>query len=89
MCDCKNKNWKPNRHNRSIVYRPYYYTYYDYPYFESKYISTYDKSYKPNSRVTNKIRLADGTMIEGFGYNRNFLWIMILLVIGIFLLTRK
>lgn len=89
MCDCKSKNWKSINHNRSIVYRPYYYTYYDYPYFESKYVSNYDNKYKPDSHLINKIKLADGTIIEGFGYNKNFMCLIVISIILILLFSKK
>jgi hypothetical protein len=72
-----------------MIYRPYYYTYYDYPYFESKYVSRYNKQYSPDSRLSRKIKLNDGTVIEGFGYNINFMWIFVILMIFILILTKK
>lgn len=89
MCDCNNENWKSYTHHRSMVYRPYYYTYYDYPYYESKYVSKNDKVYSPNTILSNKIKLNDGTTIEGFGYNNNFLFMIIAIVIGILIFNKK
>lgn len=88
MCNCKSKNWKPSIHNRSMIYRPYYYTYHDYPYFESKYVSNQNSKYDPDSRLTEKIKLSDGTIIEGFGYNKNFMWFIIILIV-ILLVVKK
>ena len=80
------KYWKSHKHYRSFVYRPYYYTYYDYPYYESQYISFNDKIYDPTLKIINKIKLDDGTVIEGFstGVNRYIIFLIILLVIYIF-----
>lgn len=80
-------NWKPKKHYRSIVYYPYYYVYYNNPYFESKYISCYDKIYDPPTSYQNKIILKDGTTIETFGnQNSNIIPIIISIILFIFII---
>lgn len=85
---CKQKApnyWKKDKHYRSMVYYPYFYVYYDYPYWESKYIKSYNEKYQPPTTYHKKIKLQDGTIIEGFGHNRN-IFIFIFLLIAILIL---
>lgn len=64
------KYWRPYKHQRAFVYKPYYnnaYTYWDEPYFISEYISKYDQIYDPTlCNQPEKIKLEDGTVIEAF-----------------------
>ena len=53
-------HWKPYEHSRAFVYRPYYYTAHNYPYFESRYIAKYNEIYAPDSLSSRKIKLNDG-----------------------------
>jgi hypothetical protein len=80
--------WVNDQHYRSLIYRPYYYTYFDYPYYESKYYSKYNKKYSPPHHAFHKTVLDDGTLIENFGSSYGniyliFIFIFILLFIAI------
>jgi hypothetical protein len=70
-----------------MVYRPYYYTYYDYPYFESKYISCYNKKYSPNTLSNVKLIANDGTIIEGYSESENIIYFIVVGLIILFLMT--
>lgn len=59
-------NWKPYEHTQAMVYRPYYYTAHNYPYFETRYITKYNEIYSPDAIAPVQIKLNDGTIIEDF-----------------------
>jgi hypothetical protein len=81
-------SWKYDKHFRSMVYHPYYYVYYDYPYLESKFIDSYNKKYSPTEVYKKKIVLNDGTVIETFSKDKlNPLNIVLLIVVLIVIWT--
>lgn len=71
--------WRNKNHYRAFVYRPYYFSNYNTPYFTSRYISNNDKIYDPILRHIRQINLKDGTMIEGFSENNSWVILFILL----------
>lgn len=83
---CPINKWRQQDHYRAFVYRPYYYTYYDYPYYESKYISHNDKIYDPTLACTRKIKLNDGTLIEGFHNKPKSIFVMLCFIVTLFMI---
>jgi hypothetical protein len=78
--------WKNGEYNTSLVYWPYYYYYNNDPYFVSKYNARHDMIYDPKQRCVRNIRLNNGTVIEGFGSNNNFLFILVLILFFVLIL---
>lgn len=72
-------HWINKPYTTAFVYKPYYYPNENTPYFESIYKSHHDKQYIPTPICNNNIKLRDGTIIEGFGFNYLFIVFIILL----------
>ena len=73
---------KPIVRNVGFVYRPYYDYYTNEPYYQSTYIS---KHQIENPKCVKRLKLNDGTIIEGFGQN----YLCLVLLIILFLLIIK
>lgn len=88
------KNWVPDKHCRSMVYKQYYYPYtYDRePYYESKMVSCYDQKYDPDAyklQYPEMIKLNNETLIEKFGENNNISFLLLFLIIIIIIFLSK
>lgn len=84
------KNWVPDKHCRSMVYKQYYYPYiYDRePYMESEMVSCYNEKYDPEKYkllYPERIKLTDGTIIEHFEYDNSILFFILIIILIIFL----
>lgn len=85
------KNWIPERHRSTMVYKQYYYPYiYDRdPYYESEMVSYHNYKYDPSEYKLlhpNNIKLNDGTIIEHFGDKNPTLFIIFIIILIIFLI---
>lgn len=80
-------DYKPYKHNVGFVYRPYYNYYENDPYFESTYISQHNEIYDPTCSM--KIKLKDGTIIEGFGLNTNLFYLLLIFVVLFYLIIKS
>lgn len=73
--------YKKRDHYRAFVYWPYYYYFYDKPYFTSRYIGEYNEEYVPETNCKRKLILQDGTIIEGFANSYSTFMLVCILII--------
>jgi hypothetical protein len=74
--------WRKYDYKSAFVTWPYYHIFKDTPYFESDYVASHNHIYDSNmASPIRKLKLRDGTIIEGFGNDLSFLFIFIIVVI--------